>query len=65
MKNLAFGQVAIAAGSTVTAPELGMIASLGLNELTITTPLKVAIFSTGDEVQQPGEAQKENCNLRF
>ncbi|MFZ6044046.1 molybdopterin-binding protein, partial [Vibrio natriegens] len=24
-------------------------------------PLKVAIFSTGDEVQAPGEAQKPNC----
>ncbi|MGF1689760.1 bifunctional molybdopterin-guanine dinucleotide biosynthesis adaptor protein MobB/molybdopterin molybdotransferase MoeA [Photobacterium kagoshimensis] len=60
-EDLAFGQVAIAAGSTITAPELGMIASLGLDKLTITQPLKVAIFSTGDEVQQPGEAQKENC----
>lgn len=60
-EDLALGQVAIAAGSVITAPEVGMIASLGLNNVTITQPLKVAIFSTGDEVQQPGETQKENC----
>lgn len=57
----ALGQVAVAAGTKITAPELGMIASLGLDTVSIRPPLKVAIFSTGDEVQAPGEAQKPNC----
>lgn len=60
-EDLALGQVAVAAGTKITAPELGMIASLGLDTISIRPPLKVAIFSTGDEVQAPGEAQKPNC----
>lgn len=60
-EDLAIDQVAVAKGQTITAPELGMVASLGLNEITINTPLRVAIFSTGDEVQAPGEAQRQNC----
>lgn len=38
-----------------------MIASLGLDSVMIRPQVKVAIFSTGDEVQHPGEAQKPNC----
>lgn len=60
-EDLAIDQIAIAKGQTITAPELGMVASLGLNEITINAPIRVAIFSTGDEVQAPGEVQKKNC----
>ncbi|HIF9069558.1 TPA: bifunctional molybdopterin-guanine dinucleotide biosynthesis adaptor protein MobB/molybdopterin molybdotransferase MoeA [Photobacterium damselae] len=60
-EDLALGQVAIAKGTQITAPELGMLASLGFADVAITRPIRVAIFSTGDEVQQPGEAQKTNC----
>ncbi|WEM40866.1 bifunctional molybdopterin-guanine dinucleotide biosynthesis adaptor protein MobB/molybdopterin molybdotransferase MoeA [Photobacterium sp. DA100] len=60
-EDLAIGQAAVKAGTQITAPELGMIASLGLDSVAIRPPVKVAIFSTGDEVQHPGEAQKQNC----
>ncbi|PSV17066.1 bifunctional molybdopterin-guanine dinucleotide biosynthesis adaptor protein MobB/molybdopterin molybdotransferase MoeA [Photobacterium kishitanii] len=60
-EDLAIGQVAVAKGQTITAPELGMVASLGLNKITINSPIRVAIFSTGDEVQAPGESQQQNC----
>ncbi|MDX2320363.1 MAG: bifunctional molybdopterin-guanine dinucleotide biosynthesis adaptor protein MobB/molybdopterin molybdotransferase MoeA [Moritella sp.] len=60
-EDLALGQTAVAAGSKITAPELGMIASLGINQVSVQRPVRVAIFSTGDEVQHPGEAQKNNC----
>ncbi|WP_341496094.1 bifunctional molybdopterin-guanine dinucleotide biosynthesis adaptor protein MobB/molybdopterin molybdotransferase MoeA [Photobacterium damselae subsp. damselae] len=60
-EDLALGQVAIAKGTQITAPELGMLASLGFADVAITRPIRVAIFSTGDEVQQPGETQKTNC----
>ncbi|MEC6797352.1 bifunctional molybdopterin-guanine dinucleotide biosynthesis adaptor protein MobB/molybdopterin molybdotransferase MoeA [Photobacterium sp. S4TG1] len=60
-EDLAIDQIAVAKGQTITSPELGMVASLGLNKITINTPLRVAIFSTGDEVQAPGEAQRQNC----
>ncbi|EAR54857.1 putative molybdopterin biosynthesis MoeA protein [Photobacterium sp. SKA34] len=60
-EDLALGQIAVAAGTTITAPELGMVASLGIDKIIINKPIRVAIFSTGDEVQQPGEVQKQNC----
>ena len=60
-EDLALGQIAVAAGSKISAAELGMIASLGINQVAVQKPIRVAIFSTGDEVQQPGEAQKNNC----
>jgi len=60
-EDLAIGQTAIAAGTKIEAPELGMLASLGIDSLKINAPVRVAIFSTGDEVQHPGEAQKTNC----
>ena len=60
-EDLAIGQTAVAAGTQITAPELGMVASLGIDTIGINPPVKVAIFSTGDEVQHPGEAQKTNC----
>ncbi|MGF1724960.1 bifunctional molybdopterin-guanine dinucleotide biosynthesis adaptor protein MobB/molybdopterin molybdotransferase MoeA [Photobacterium nomapromontoriensis] len=60
-EDLALGQAAVTAGTQITAPELGMIASLGLDTVSIKPQVRVAIFSTGDEVQHPGEDQKANC----
>lgn len=60
-EDLAIGQTAVTAGTQITAPELGMIASLGIDTVSINSAVKVAIFSTGDEVQHPGEEQKANC----
>lgn len=60
-EDLALDQTAVAANSKITAPELGMIASLGINQVSVKRAIRVAIFSTGDEVQHPGEVQKNNC----
>ena len=38
--------------------ELGLLASLGIVELTVYRPLRVAFFSTGDELALPGEPLK-------
>lgn len=54
-EDLALGAVAIPAGTRLGAPQLGLAASLGQATLTVRAPLKVALFSTGDEVQAPGE----------
>ncbi|TNH81722.1 bifunctional molybdopterin-guanine dinucleotide biosynthesis adaptor protein MobB/molybdopterin molybdotransferase MoeA [Aeromonas sobria] len=54
-EDLARGAVAIPAGTWLGAPQLGLAASLGQASLSVRTPLKVALFSTGDEVQAPGE----------
>jgi len=41
-------------GQVIHAAEIGVLASLGLSEVQVYRKLKVAIFSTGDELQQPG-----------
>ena len=43
-------------GKRIGASEMGLLASLGFNEVRVYRKLKVAIFSTGDELVQPGSA---------
>ncbi|WP_368664753.1 molybdopterin-binding protein, partial [Zoogloea sp. LCSB751] len=45
----------------LSAAEQGLLASLGLNRVTVYRRPTVAVFSTGDEVSQPGEALNPNC----
>jgi molybdopterin molybdotransferase len=42
-------------GVRVNAAELGLAASAGMDALTVVRRVKVAIFSTGDELADPGE----------
>ncbi|OBT13389.1 bifunctional molybdopterin-guanine dinucleotide biosynthesis protein MobB/molybdopterin molybdotransferase MoeA [Vibrio sp. UCD-FRSSP16_10] len=60
-EDLAIGQNVFNAGSKIGAAEMGMIASLGINDCLVKRKLKVAIFSTGDEVQHPSQPLQENC----
>ncbi|EGQ7690472.1 bifunctional molybdopterin-guanine dinucleotide biosynthesis adaptor protein MobB/molybdopterin molybdotransferase MoeA [Vibrio cholerae] len=53
-EDLAQGQAVFHSGQRLLSPEMGMLASLGLAHADVFRSLKVAIFSTGDEVQAPG-----------
>ncbi len=59
-EDLAIGSEVFTAGTRLASPEMGMIASLGFGEANVFRKLKVAVFSTGDEVQAPGTEQKAN-----
>ena len=48
------GSVIIAAGKRLRAQEIGLAASTGRSQLTVFKRLRVAVFSTGDEVRDPG-----------
>ncbi len=48
------GAVVLAQGQRINASEMGLLASLGFAEITVFRKLKIAIFSTGDELVQPG-----------
>ena len=48
------GQRVFSAGQPVRPAELGMLASLGLGEVTVFRKLRVAFFSTGDELKSIG-----------
>ncbi len=53
-EDLKAGQVVFAAGQPVRPAELGMMASLGIGEVAVFRRLRVAFFSTGDELQSIG-----------
>ncbi|EGQ8013894.1 bifunctional molybdopterin-guanine dinucleotide biosynthesis adaptor protein MobB/molybdopterin molybdotransferase MoeA [Vibrio cholerae] len=53
-EDLAQGQAVFHSGQRLLSPEIGMLASLGFAHADVFHSLKVAIFSTGDEVQAPG-----------
>jgi molybdopterin molybdotransferase len=54
-EDLATGQPVLAAGKRLTAADIGVLASIGLGEVSVFRRLKVAFFSTGDELRSVGE----------
>jgi len=53
-EDIKLGSVGLAKGSLIGPAALGLIASLGISEITVYRPLRVAFFSTGDELRPPG-----------
>jgi len=45
-------------GTRLKGPELGLAASIGALEASVFRKLKVAVFSTGDELAEPGQSLK-------
>ncbi|GJD48722.1 Molybdopterin molybdenumtransferase [Methylobacterium crusticola] len=55
-EDVARGAVVIAAGRRLTPPDLALAAATGHAGLAVRRRLRVAVFSTGDELSEPGEA---------
>ncbi len=60
-EDLTKGQPALLKGELLTPARLGLAASLGLKTLLCWRPLRVAYFSTGDEILSLGEAPREGA----
>ncbi len=58
-EDLEKGTPALRVGKRLNPAELGLIASLGIPEIRVTRKLRVAFFSTGDELKSVGEALRE------
>jgi molybdopterin molybdotransferase len=54
-EDLARGQLALTRGKQIMPPELGLLASLGQAEVAVCRRLRVAFFSTGDELRSIGQ----------
>jgi molybdopterin molybdotransferase len=54
-EDLKRGAVVFAAGQLLNPAELGMLASLGISEVAVYRRLRVAFFSTGDELRSIGQ----------
>ncbi|PSQ93729.1 MAG: hypothetical protein BRD57_01510, partial [Proteobacteria bacterium SW_6_67_9] len=55
-EDLAPGDLALAAGTRVRPAELGVLASVGRTEARVWRSPRVALFATGDELHEPGQA---------
>lgn len=53
-EDIRVGALALSAGHRLRAPEIGLAAALGKASLPVYRPLSVGLFSTGDEVRDPG-----------
>ncbi|MBL8385529.1 MAG: molybdenum cofactor guanylyltransferase [Burkholderiales bacterium] len=58
-EDLARGRAAVSAGRIMRPAELGLVASLGIPEVQVMRRLRVAFFSTGDELKSVGETLAE------
>jgi molybdopterin molybdotransferase len=58
-EDLKLGQTVLAKGHLIKPADLGLIASLGIAEVKVFRKLKVAFFSTGDELVSVGKPLKE------
>ena len=60
-EDLMEGSVALAKGTLLAPAALGLVASLGLPTVTVYRRLRVAYFSTGDEILSLGEPPREGA----
>jgi molybdopterin molybdotransferase len=57
-EDLQMGHCVLTSGHMIRAADLGLLASLGISEISVYRKLKVAFFSTGDELASLGENLK-------
>ena len=60
-EDLQAGSVALAAGTIIRPADLGLLASLGMAEVPVRRRLRVAFFSTGNELRSIGEPLEAGC----
>jgi molybdopterin molybdotransferase len=60
-EDLAAGEPALRTGRVLRPADLGLMASLGQAEVPVRRKLRVAFFSTGDELRSIGEPLDEGC----
>lgn len=54
-QDIAKGSVVVSCGKRIQPQEIGLLASIGVTDVEVFTPLKVAVLSTGDELVEPGQ----------
>lgn len=54
-EDIAEGDVILTKGHKINAADIGLLASLGIANVEVSRKIKVAVFSTGDELKTPGQ----------
>ncbi|MCG8324825.1 MAG: molybdopterin molybdotransferase MoeA [Thiotrichales bacterium] len=60
-EDISAGDTVLKRGDFLTPADLGLIASLGIADISVTRKLKVAFFSTGDELRSIGETLEDGA----
>ena len=60
-EDLRCGEAALQAGRLLRPADLGLIASLGFADVSVVRPLRVAFFSTGNELRTVGQTLDAGC----
>ncbi|MCZ6603794.1 MAG: molybdopterin molybdotransferase MoeA [Alphaproteobacteria bacterium] len=55
------GSIVLARGQRLRPQDIGQAAAVGRREVLVSRPLRIALFSTGDELRQPGEVLPDGC----
>ncbi len=53
-EDIVAGETALNAGRVLTAADLALLSAIGVSEVVVRKPLRVAVISTGDELIEPG-----------
>ncbi len=60
-EDMAAGSIVLGPGRRMRAQEIGLAAAVGRADLTVRKPLRVVLFSTGDELREPGAPKPAHC----
>jgi molybdopterin molybdotransferase len=60
-EDIAFGATVLRAGRRIGAPEVGVLATLGIVRIPVFERPRIGIVSTGDELIDPGEPLRDGC----
>lgn len=60
-EDVELGQTIIRSGKCLRPQEIGLAASVGRDTVQVFKPLRIAVFSTGDEVRDPGGDAPDGC----
>jgi len=60
-EDIGAGETVLHAGMRLRPQDLGQAAAVGRRELLISKPLRVALFSSGDELREPGAPLEPGC----
>ncbi len=60
-EDIAAGDVILRSGTKLRPQEIGLAASIGIETLPVYKPVRVALFSTGDEVRDAGDELPPGC----
>ncbi len=60
-EDIAAGSVVLSPGRRLLPADIGLLASIGIGEIPVLRRIRVAFFSTGDELRDVGEELDEGC----